>query len=135
MGATALPGVFPAVDVGGDRLVDGGLVARAPVLEALARAAVSRAVVLVSYATAERGRAPTSVRRALEEAFETAMVHQIRRDAELASLKYPAVDVQLVLPSEPLDLRPLDFEPARLGQAFDRGRTDGRACVRAWRRG
>ena len=133
MGATALPGVFPAVEVGGDLLVDGGLVARAPVLDALALATARRVLVLVSYATAERGRAPRSVRAALEEAFETAMVHQIRRDAELAQLRHPNVDIQLVLPSTPLDLRPLDFDPPRLAQAFDRGRDDGLACVRAWR--
>jgi len=133
MGATAIPGVFPAVRVDGDLIVDGGLVARAPVVDALAHRRTARAVVLVSYATSERGRAPTSVRAALEEAFETAMVHQIRRDTELARIKYPDVDVQLVLPSAPLDLRPLDFEPARLGAAFDRGRDDGRACARAWR--
>lgn len=133
MGATALPGVFPAVDVGGELLMDGGLVARAPVLEALAQAHVRRALVLVSYATAERGRAPTSVRRALEEAFETAMVHQIRRDGELARLRHPDVDVQLLSPSAPLDLRPLDFVPERLGAAFERGRADGRGCAAAWR--
>lgn len=133
MGAAAVPGLFPPVDVGGDRLVDGGIVGRAPVLEALARLPTPRALVMVSYATMERGRPPTSARRAIEEAFETAMVHQIRRDAELAQLKYPSVDVQLLLPSAPLDLRPLDFEPDALARALDRGRADGHACVAAWR--
>jgi NTE family protein len=134
MAATALPGVFPAVELDGDVLMDGGLVARAPVLEALAARAAPRALVLVSFATAERGRTPRSVRGALEEAFEAAMVHQVRRDAELARLRHPEVDVQLLTPSAPLDLRPLDFEAERLGAAFDRGRADGRACVDAWRR-
>jgi predicted acylesterase/phospholipase RssA len=134
MGATAVPGLFPAVVVAGDPLMDGGLVARAPVLEALAAGAARRALVLVSYATAERGRAPTSVRAALEEAFETAMVHQIRRDGELARLRHPDAEIQFLAPSAPLDLRPLDFDPERLGLAFDRGRADGRACVAAWRR-
>lgn len=132
MGAAAVPGLFPPVDVGGDRLVDGGIVGRAPVLEALARVPTPRALVLVSYATAERGRPPTSVRPAIEEAFETAMVHQIRRDAELARLRHPGVDVQVLTPSEPLDLRPLDFEPDALARALDRGRADGRACVKGW---
>lgn len=128
MAASALPGLFPAVMVGDERLLDGGIVARAPVLEALARDRPPRALVLVSYAVAERGRPPTTVRRALEEAFETAMVHQIRRDAELAQFRHPDVDVQLLVPSAALDLRPLDFEPAALGRAFDLGRTDGRRC-------
>jgi NTE family protein len=135
MGATAVPGLFPAVRVGDDLLVDGGLVARAPVLDALAAARAARVVVLVSYSEAERGRAPTSVRAAVEEAFETAMVHQIARDVALARLRYPDADMQTLEPSAPIDLRPLDFEPARLSAAFDRGRDDGRACVRAWREG
>jgi NTE family protein len=129
MAASAVPGLFPSVDAGGTRLLDGGIVARAPVLDALARERPPRALVLVSYATAERGREPTTVRRAIEEAFETAMVHQIRRDAELAQLRHPDVDVQLLSPSAPLDLRPLDFEPAALGRAFDLGRADGKRCV------
>jgi NTE family protein len=133
MGATALPGLFPSVDVGGERLLDGGIVARAPVIEALRQHRPPRALVLVSYSTGERGRTPTTVRRAIEEAFETAMVHQILRDIELARLKYPDVDVQMLVPSAPLDLRPLDFEPASLGPAFDRGRADGRQCANAWR--
>lgn len=132
MAATALPGVFPAVEVDGDWLVDGGLLGRAPVLEALERGAgVRRAIVAVSYATGERGRPPKGVRAALEEAFETAMVHQIRRDVELARLRHPDVDVQVLTPSAPLDLRPLDVEPDRLSRAFDRGVADAAACVTA----
>jgi NTE family protein len=135
MGATAVPGLFPAVDVGGAELVDGGIVARAPVLEALARVPTPRALVLVSYATAERGRRPGTVRRSIEEAFETAMVHQIRRDTELARLRHPTVDVQTLTPSAPLELRPLDFEPDALARALARGREDGTTCARALRAG
>ena len=133
MSSGAVPGLFPAVDVGGERLVDGGIVARAPVLEALAQDRPRRALVLVSYSAGERGRSPTTVRRAVEEAFETAMLHQIRRDVELAQLRYPDIEVQTLSPSAALDLRPLDFEPAALGRAFDRGRADARACVSVWR--
>jgi hypothetical protein len=61
-----------------------------------------------------------------------AMVHQIRRDTELARLKFPAVDVQLVTPSAPLDLRPLDFDPAGMARALELGRRDGGACAEAW---
>jgi hypothetical protein len=73
------------------------------------------------------------MRRSLEEAFEMAMIHQIRRDTELARLRYPAVDVQVLTPSAPLRLRPLDFEPAGLSRALDLGRADGTACVETWR--
>jgi NTE family protein len=136
MAAAAMPGVFPAVRVDGAWLADGGLVGRAPVLEALGQpVAVERVLVVLSYAEAEQGPAPTTARRALEGAFEMAMAHQIRRDVELARLRHPGIDVQLLVPSAPLDLRPLDFEPEAIGAAIARGRADGRACLEAWRGG
>jgi len=136
MAATAVPGAFPPVEVDGNLLVDGGLTGRAPVLEALESGiAIGRVVVAMSYATDERGDRPTTLRRTLEEAFEMAMIHQIRRDVELARLRYPTVDVQLVTPSAPLALRPLDFDPAGLARALARGRADGEACADAWKDG
>jgi len=134
MAASAVPGAFPPVNVDGTLLVDGGLTGRAPVLEALAAGPpVARALVLLSYATGERGAAPTRLRRTLEEAFEMAMVHQIRRDVELAQLKYPAVEVQTLTPSAPLGLRPLDFDPAAMASALERGRDDAARCLAVWR--
>src|SRR5262249_55861959 len=104
LAAAAMPGVFAPVDVAGDLLVDAGLAGRAPMLEALERGGpLERVLVVMSYSPEERGRRPTTIRLALEEAFEMAMVHQIRRDMELARLKFPAVDVQLLTPSAPLD--------------------------------
>ena len=117
----------------GALLVDGGLTGRAPVLEALAAGpAVARAVVVMSYAPEERGMPPTTMRRALEEAFEMGMIHQIRRDVELARLKFPGVEVQLLTPSASLALRPLDFEPAGIARALERGRADAAACLSDW---
>jgi NTE family protein len=134
MAAAAVPGAFAPVEVDGTLLVDGGLTGRAPVLEALeAGVPVERALVVMSYSPDERGAPPTTMRLAIEEAFEMAMVHQIRRDTELARLKFPAVDVQLLTPSAPLDLRPLDFDAARIGRALDLGKRDGAACAEAWR--
>jgi NTE family protein len=133
MAAAAVPGAFPAVDVDGTLLVDGGLTGRAPVLEALASdAGVERALVVMSYATEERGSPPTTMRRALEEAFEMGMIHQIRRDVELARLKFPHVELHLLTPSAPLAMRPLDFDPTRIARALERGRTDALACLRGW---
>lgn len=133
MAAAAVPGAFPPVMVDGALLVDGGLTARAPVLEALdAGVPVGRALVLLSYADGERGEAPTRLRRTLEASFEIAMVHQIRRDAELARFRHPGVDVQLVTPSDPLALRPLDFDHARIAQALVRGRADALRCLERW---
>ncbi len=133
MAAAAVPGAFPPVSVDGTLLVDGGLTGRAPVLEALAtEVPIGRALVLLSYAADEPGQAPTRLRRTLEEAFETAMIHQIRRDAELARFKYPAVDVQLLTPGGPLQLRPLEFDPAGMIAALARGRADAVRCLERW---
>ena len=81
----------------------------------------------------ERGEPPTRLRRTLEQAFEMGMVHQIRRDVELARYKYPDVDVQLVAPSAPLELRPLDFDAAGIAAALERGRADASRCLDVWR--
>jgi NTE family protein len=133
MAAAAVPGAFPPVDVDGDLLVDGGLVGRAPVLDALAAAPeVGRALVVLSYAAGEGGRRPTTMRRVLEDAFEMAMIHQIRRDTELAQLRHPSVDVQVLVPSAALDLRPLDFDGAGMARALERGRADALACLARW---
>jgi NTE family protein len=134
MAATAVPGAFPPVEVDGELLVDGGLTGRAPILEALeVGSRLDRLVVLLSYAAHEHGDPPTTLRRVLEQSLEMTMVHQIRRDAELARLKYPGVNIQIVVPSASLALRPLDFDSLGLARAFDLGRRDGTACLARWR--
>jgi NTE family protein len=135
LAASAVPGAFPPVALDGAPLVDGGLIGRAPVLEALAASVpVQRVLVLMSYAPEERGEPPTGLRRTLEESFETLMIHQIRRDTELARLRHPDVEIQLLAPSTPLGLRPLDFDADRLARAVDLGQRDGAACLDAWRK-
>ncbi len=130
MASVAVPGAFPPASVDGTLLFDGGLAGRAPVLDALeAGVDVERAVVVMSYAEAERGDPPTTVRRAVEAAFEMGMTSQIQRDVELARLRHPRVDVQLLIPTTPLDLRPLDFEPPALARALEQGKADGLACL------
>ncbi len=129
--AAAVPGLFPAVDVDGALLVDGGLTGRAPVLEALEAAPVQRALVVMSYSPDEHGTRPTTLSRSMEEAFETAMLHQINRDVELARLKYPATDVQILTPSAPLRLRPLEFDSDAIARALALGRADAETCLRA----
>lgn len=135
MAAAAVPGAFPSVDVDGALLVDGGLTSRAPVLEALeADTSVRRVLVVVSYASEETGVRPSRLRRTLEDAFEMAMMHRIRRDIELARLKYPAVDVQVLTPSTPLRLRPLEFDAAGIARLLELGESDAAACLEAWAR-
>lgn len=134
MAAAAVPGAFPPVEVDGALLMDGGLIGRAPVLEALASGVpVARVVVVMSYAPDERGLSPTTLRGAVEGAFELGMIHQIERDTELARLKHPGVDVQLLTPSAPLLLRPLDFDADALARALERGKADALRCLDAWR--
>jgi hypothetical protein len=93
---------------------------------------VARVVVVMSYASEERGRPPSTLRSTVEEAFEMSMIHQIQRDTELARLKYPGVDVQLLTPAAPLLLRPLDFDRDGLARALEQGRADALGCLRAW---
>jgi NTE family protein len=133
MAATAVPGAYPPVEVDGALLVDGGLTGRAPLLEALeGGAGVGRVLVAMGYQPDEPGERPTTMRRALEQAFETSMIHQILRDTELARLKFPATDIQLLTPSVPLALRPLEFDGDGIARALARGRADAAACLRRW---
>ena len=60
------------------------------------------------------------------------MVHQVQRDTELARYKYPAVDVQLLAPSAPLRLRPLEFDATGMAAALTLGREDARRCLDRW---
>ena len=130
MASVAVPGAFPPASVDGALLFDGGLTGRAPVLDALESGVdVERAVVVMSYAEAERGEPPTTIRRAVEAAFEMGMTSQIQRDVELARLRHPGVEIRLLTPSAPLDLRPLDFDPAELARAWEQGKSDGLACL------
>ncbi len=129
--AAAVPGLFPAVNVNGALLVDGGLTGRAPVLEALEAAPVGRALVVLSYAP-EAGAPPaTTIRRSMEEAFETAMLHQIHRDIELARFRHRDTEFQLLTPSAPLRLRPLEFDADGIARALALGRADAQTCLRA----
>jgi NTE family protein len=135
LAAAAVPGAFPPVSVDGVPLVDGGLTGRAPVLEALALGRpIGRAIVVMSYAPDERASAPTTLRRTLEESLELVMIHAIRRDVELARLRHPEVDVQLLTPSAPLRLRPLDFDPDVMAAALERGRADAATCLQTMER-
>lgn len=130
MASVAVPGAFPPVQLDGGLLFDGGLTGRAPVLDALeVGVAVNRAVVVMSYGEGERGESPTTIHRALEEAFEMGMTHQILRDVELARFKHPKVEIHLITPTSPLHLRPLEFDPVAMARALEQGKGDGQACL------
>src|SRR5262249_16496944 len=101
------------------------------VLDAPGATPISRALIVLSYAPEEQTEPATTIRRSLEEAFETAMLHQIRRDVELARLRHPTTDVQLLTPSAPLKLRPLEFDPDAIARVLALGRADAESCLRA----
>jgi hypothetical protein len=63
--------------------------------------------------------------------MELALIREIERDVELARLRHPQVDVQVLSPSVPLRVRPLDFDGSRLSALIDLGRADGRRCLAA----
>lgn len=132
MASVAVPGAFPPVELGGELLFDGGVVGRAPVIDALESSSntIDRVVVIMSYAEGESGEPPVTIRRAVESAFEMAMTHQIVRDVELARFKFPAVEIQLLQPSRPLSLRPLEFSSPRLAELIEQGRADALLCLK-----
>jgi hypothetical protein len=109
--------------------VDGGIVQRAPTLELLEAHPLDRVLVVLGYESAGLG-GPT-VQPVLERAFEIALTREILRDVELAGYRHPGVELRVLRPSEPLALRPLDFDAAGLGRLVDLGRRDGLSCLDA----
>ena len=72
--SASVPGLFPAVSLNGDLLVDGGVVQRAPVLELLGAHRVDRLLVVSAYES-DPPRALTA-RAGLERAFELALTRE-----------------------------------------------------------
>src|SRR5262245_34638260 len=128
--ATAtVPGLFPPVAAADRLLVDGGVVQRAPVLELLATHAVDRLLVVAAYASEPP--AEGTLQAVLERAVELTLSREIERDVELARHRHPQVDVQVLAPSAPLRVRPLDFDGVRLGTLIELGRADAGRCLDA----
>lgn len=129
LASTTVPAVFPALPSEDGVLVDGGLVQRAPTLELLDDHPLDRLLVVLGY---ERtGLAGLTVQPVLERAFEIALAREILRDVELAGFRHPGVEIRVLRPSEPLALRPFDFDGERLSRLVDLGRRDGLACLDA----
>ncbi len=129
LGSATIPAVFPAVPHEDALLVDGGIVQRAPTLELLDAHPLDRLLVVLGYEGTALG--GTTVQPILERAFEIALTREILRDVELARFRHPGVEIRVVRPSEPLALRPFDFDGERLGRLVDLGQRDGLACLDA----
>ena len=127
--SATVPGLFPVVAQDGAWLVDGGIVQRAPTLELVETHPLDRVLVVVAYRSPPP--AEPGLQSVLERAFEIALSREILRDAELARLRHPGIEVHLIRPSEPLAVRPLDFDGERLGRLVDLGRQDGLRCLDA----
>ncbi|MBI3454499.1 MAG: patatin-like phospholipase family protein [Candidatus Rokubacteria bacterium] len=129
MASATVPALFPVVPYEGGMLVDGGIVQRAPTLELLDTYPLDRLLVVLGYES-EPLSDPT-VQPVLERAFEIALTREILRDVELARFRHPGVEIRVLRPSEPLRLRPLDFDGTRLGHLVALGRRDGLVCLAA----
>jgi predicted acylesterase/phospholipase RssA len=127
--SATVPGLFPVVVAGDRLLVDGGVVQRAPIMELLDVHQLDRVLMVAAYA----GEPPreATVQSVVERSLELALAREISRDVELARFRHPRVDVQLLTPSSPLRVRPLDFDGARLEALIALGRDDGRRCLEA----
>ena len=126
----AVPGIFPPVSRDAQLLMDGGIMDRAPLLDLLELAGpVDRVVTVVSYGDPTPLAPPVTLRRILERTLELALPYQIVKDAELARHRRPDVGIHLLYPSEPLWLRPLEFEGERIARVIELGRKDAHACL------
>ncbi len=128
--SASVPGVFAPVAVDGQLLVDGGLMDRAPLLDLLELGGpMDRVITVVGYGDPTPLAPPLTLRRILERTLELALPYQIVKDAELARHRRPDVAIHLLFPSEPLWLRPLEFERERIARAIELGRKDAHACL------
>jgi len=116
LASAAIPGLFPAVEIGGRALADGGLAAQVPILEALALGAASVVVLDASYPCAltelPRGLVPNVVHAAglvLRHQSQNAL-RSVGKDATIVYLPSPC----------PLGVAPWDFSQwdALIGRGY-----------------
>jgi len=130
LATNVVPGVFAPVAADGQLLVDGAILDRAPLLDLLELAGpLDRVLTVVGYGDPTPLTPPVSLQRVLERTLEFALPYQIVKDAELGRHRRPDVAIHLLFPSEPLWLRPLEFERERIDRAIELGRRDAHACL------
>jgi NTE family protein len=122
LASSALPGVFPPVEIEGHLLMDGGVVNNAPISLALEHGA-DRVIVLPTGYACALARPPRSAIGMVLHAFTLAI--QQRLIAEVAALQ-DSVDLRVVPPLCPLTVSPVEF--ARSAQLIERAR----ATTRRW---
>lgn len=124
MASTALPAVFPPVQVDGKPLVDGGVADNTPIRRAVDLDADRIFVLPGGYACALRT-PPRSVAGMALHALTLVMQHRLAADVE----RYERYVELIVLPAPcPLSVQPIDFTHAR--ELIDRSYTLSRSWLR-----
>ena len=109
LASTAIPGVFPPVQIGNDMLMDGAVAANTPVRLA-AELGASRIVILpTGYACALRAPPKTAIGKALH-AITLLIAWQLMHELEVIPKD---IDVHLVPTLCPLAVSPFDFSASR----------------------
>ena len=120
--SSAIPGVFPMVEIGGRQLVDGGVVNNCPISQALALGATTIWVLPCGYACS-LAKAPQGALGIVLQAVSLLVQNRLLMDYE----RYSAQADMRMLPTVcPLSVSPTDFTQAR--RLID----DADSLVRAW---
>jgi NTE family protein len=120
MASAAIPGVLPAVDWGGRKLIDGGVANNAPLSHALELGA-DDVYVLPTGAPCELAKAPRGALAML--VYATTLLVHARLGREIAELRDRA-RVTVLPPPCPLSVAPTDF--SRADELIEQARADAR---------
>ena len=120
--SSAIPGVFPMVEIGGRQLVDGGVVNNCPISQALALGATTIWVLPCGYACSLPN-APQGALGIVLQAVSLLVQNRLLMDYERYSAQ---ADLRMLPTVCPLSVSPTDFTQAR--RLID----DADTLVRAW---
>ena len=120
--SSAIPGVFPMVEIGGRQLVDGGVVNNCPISQALALGATTVWVLPCGYACA-LSKAPQGALGTVLQAVSLLVQNRLLVDYERYRTQ---TDLRMLPTLCPLNVGPTDFTQAR--RLID----DADTLVRAW---
>lgn len=123
LASTAIPGVFPAVRLGGRELVDGGVSSNTPIGAAIALGA-RRVVVLPTGFACALKRVPRSALGRTMHALSLLVVRQLIVDLERYA---QAAEIVVAPPLCPLDISPYDYSHG--AELIERAATSTRAWI------
>jgi len=123
LASTAIPGIFPTVEIGGDALMDGAIAANTPMLLA-AQLGASRIIILpTGYACALEEPPQRAAGKALH-AITLLINWQLMHELPQISAQ---IDVHIVPTLCPLAISPFDFSAAR--ELIERGAASARKWI------